>query len=125
MGDFRNLRVWREGHLLALAVYAATSDLPSEERFGLSAQMRRSAASIPMNVAEGSGRRTDRDFARFTSMAIGSCNELEYQLILTSDLGYISADVGEELIERTRVVRGGLVRLHDQLYERPENDRRS
>lgn len=88
MADYRNLEVWRRAHALTLVIYALTATLPASERYGLISQMRRSAASIPMNLAEGSGRATDRDYARFVSHAIGSASELEYQLILIQDLGY-------------------------------------
>jgi four helix bundle protein len=87
VSDYERLDVWRAAHALALAIYQATSTFPADERFGLAAQMRRAAASIPMNLAEGSGRSTDRDHARFVANAIGSASQLEYQLRLAADLG--------------------------------------
>ena len=92
MQDFRRLSVWAKSHQLTLRVYAATRTFPHEERYGLTSQMRRAASSVPMNIAEGCGRGSDPDFARFVQIAMGSACELEYQLILAKDLGYLSAD---------------------------------
>ena len=87
MQDFRNLSVWRLAHELTLAAYRETSRFPSSEQFGLTSQMRRSAASIATNIAEGCGRGSDADFGRFLQIALGSASELEYQLLLAADLG--------------------------------------
>ena len=91
MKDFRELKVWEKAHQLTLAVYQATTAFPKEELFGLTSQMRRSAASIPTNIAEGCGRGSDDDFRRFLQIAMGSASELEYQLLLAHDLGYFDA----------------------------------
>jgi four helix bundle protein len=88
--DFRNLKVWQKSHALVLSTYTATGGFPKHELFGLTSQMRRSAYSIPTNIAEGCGRGTDPDFARFLQIAMGSACELEYQFILASDLAYLS-----------------------------------
>jgi four helix bundle protein len=103
MNDFRALRVWHKAHALALAVYRATSAFPSAERFGLVAQMRRAAVSVPANIAESCGRRTNRDEAHLLQVAFGSACELEAELLLARDLGFLrdnehaplSADVVE------------------------------
>ncbi len=97
MKDFRELKVWEKAHQLTLAIYRTTATFPSEERYGLMGQMRRSAASIPTNIAEGCGRGSDDDFRRFLQMAMGSASELEYQLILAHDLGYLAASDHEYL----------------------------
>ena len=89
MQDFRKLRVWVAAHDVTLAAYRITRGLPSDERYGLTAQIRRSAASICANIAEGCGRNTPRDFAQFLHVAQGSASELEYHLILASDLGLV------------------------------------
>jgi four helix bundle protein len=86
MRDFRELKVWQKGHKLTLAVYKATTDFPVEERFGLVSQLRRAASSIAANIAEGCGRGSEADFARFLYMALGSASELEYHLLLSHDL---------------------------------------
>jgi four helix bundle protein len=88
MKNFRELKVWEKAHQLTLAAYQATTAFPQEELYGLTSQMRRSAASIPTNIAEGCGRGSDDDFRRFLQIAMGSASELEYQLLLAHDLGY-------------------------------------
>ena len=97
MKDFRQLKVWEKSHQLALAVYTATKNFPKEELYGLTSQIRRSSMSIPTNIAEGCGRFTDADFARFLQMAMGSASETEYQLILARDLGFLSSNAYEKL----------------------------
>jgi len=91
MKDFRELKVWEKAHQFTLVVYQATTAFPKEELFGLTSQMRRSAASIPTNIAEGCGRGSDDDFRRFLQIAMGSASELKYQLLLAHDLGYFDA----------------------------------
>jgi four helix bundle protein len=92
MKNLRQLQVWEKAHHAVLKTYQLLGTLPVEERFALAAQMRRAAVSIPSNIAEGCGRNSDRDFSRFLKIAAGSATELEYQLLLAKDLGYISAD---------------------------------
>jgi four helix bundle protein len=82
MRDFRKLEVWRKSHQLAVKVYKATNDFPKEERYGLKSQMRRAGASIPANIAEGCGHRSDSEFARYLQHAAASASELQYHLIL-------------------------------------------
>ena len=97
MRDFRGLKVWEKSHELTLLVYRTSSVFPPDERYGLTCQMRRSSASIPTNIAEGCGRGTEADFARFLQMAMGSACELEYQLLLSKDLCYISEVTHQQL----------------------------
>lgn len=88
-------------------VYVLTSELPSDERFGLKSQVNRCAVSIPSNIAEGSGRGTNKDFRRFLDMSLGSSYELETQLILTQDLFKIDAtNVKQELNEVQKMIVG-------------------
>src|SRR5256884_4394663 len=89
MQDFRKLRVWAAAHQLTLAAYRITRRFPRDELYGLTAQIRRSAASICANIAEGCGRRSRREFARFLDIAQGSASELEYHWILACDLGLL------------------------------------
>jgi four helix bundle protein len=115
MQDFRNLEVWQKAHQLTLAIYQHTESFPSEEQYGLTSQLRRSGSSIPANLAEGCGRGSDADFARFVQMAIGSANEVDYHLLLARDLGYLSDEEYETCKERTnrvlRMLHGLLKRL--------------
>jgi four helix bundle protein len=92
MKDFKTLAVWEKSHRLVLRLYGTTQIFPKQELFGLSSQIRRSASSIPTNIAEGCGRNSDADFARFLQIAFGSACELEYHLILTRDLKYVSEE---------------------------------
>jgi four helix bundle protein len=91
MANFRKLNVWCEAHALAIDVYRVTRTFPSEERYGLTAQMRRSAASIPANLAEGCGRQADKELRRFVRISLGSANELEYHLLLARDIGLLDS----------------------------------
>ena len=97
MKDFRALTVWRKAHELTLAVYRITARYPADERFGLTGQTRRSAVSIPSNIAEGCGRGSDLDFARFLHIAFGSASELDYQILLGHDLGFMESAEHEAL----------------------------
>jgi len=106
MQDFKRLKVWEKAHELAVRIYKTTQAFPKEEVFGLTSQMRRACFSIPANIAEGCGRGGDPDFARFLQIAMGSASELEYYLLLTSDLEMMNrADYNGFLIELTEVKR--------------------
>jgi len=113
MKDFRKLKVWEKAHRLTVDVYRASARFPRSELFGLTSQIRRAAASVPSNIAEGCGRRTDAELARFSEIAMGSASELEYQLLLAADLEYLnerdSAGLSTDVIEVKRML-GGLIR---------------
>lgn len=94
---FKDLRVWQRSHALVLEVYRLTESFPHEERFGLVSQLRRAAVSVPTNIAEGSKRRGSQEYARFLNIAEGSRAESEYLLLLSGDLGYLTAEVTEPL----------------------------
>ena len=111
MKDFRQLKVWEKSHQLALAIYKVTKDFPKEELYGLISQIRRSSMSIPTNIAEGCGRFTDADFARFLQMAMGSASETEYQLILARDLDFLPKDSYEKLHSEVEEVKRMLASL--------------
>lgn len=87
---FKNLKIWQEGMELLSAIYHLTSTFPSEEKFGLISQMRRSALSVPSNIAEGSSRSSNKDFKRYLEIAIGSLFELQTQLIFSQTQNYIA-----------------------------------
>ena len=89
MRDFKGFKVWQKAHQLVLDIYRCAQVFPPDERFGLKAHIQKSAMSIPSNIAEGCGRQSDTELARFLSIAAGSASETEYQLILARDLGYI------------------------------------
>jgi len=93
MRNFKELKVWEKSHQFVIEVYHKTKGFPPEERFGLMSQLRRSAASVPANIAEGCGRGGDRELARFLSIAAGSASEAEYHLLLSCDLGFLERSV--------------------------------
>src|SRR5215475_14307254 len=86
--SFRDLVVWQKAHEFVMTVYRLTESFPDREKFGLSHQLRRAAVSIPANIAEGFGKRSQAEKARFLNIAEGSLEECRYYLILTQDLGY-------------------------------------
>src|SRR5438270_3638580 len=121
MKDFRKLEVWVKAHELTLAAYRATKAFPPDERFGLTSQIRRSASSVPANIAEGCGRRGDAEFHRFLQIAMGSASELEYHLLLCRDLEYLApADHQRLSDEAVRVKRmlASLIRTVDEGREK-------
>lgn len=89
MRDFKDLIVWQRSHGLTLELYSATERFPKSEMFGMTSQIRRAAASIPTNLAEGCGRWGDVDMGRFVQIAMGSANGLDYLLLLAKDLGHL------------------------------------
>jgi len=97
MEDFKDLRVWAKAHELTLTVYQKTRGFPKDEMYGLTSQMRRAAASVGTNIAEGCGRRSDGAMRRFLQIARGSANELEYHLLLARDLHPLPPDEFVEL----------------------------
>ena len=109
MRDFKKYTVWEQSHSLTLAIYQMTKSYPSDEKFGIISQMRRAASSIPTNIAEGCGKSSDKDFARFLNISFGSASELEYLLILSRDLEYISVNHFEK-------ITGELISIKKQLY---------
>ena len=111
MKDFRRLKVWHKAHTLVLDVYRRSAGFPSEERFGLTSQLRRAGVSIPANIAEGCGRRTDADFARFLDYAMGSASEVEYHLLLARDLGFLETDAHDQLHTQTTEIKRMLASL--------------
>jgi len=112
MQDFRKLHVWSKAHKLTLSIYRITRSFPKEEMYGLTSQLRRAASSVGANIAEGCGRNGGADLARFLDMALGSASELEYHLLLASDLELLSpADADRFSVCATEVKRmlGGLI----------------
>ena len=97
MKDFRTLKVGQKAHALTLASYKNTIGFPSEERYGLTSQIRRCSASVAANLAEGCGRRGNGEFHRFLQIATGSASELEYHFLLARDLGFLTAPQHERL----------------------------
>lgn len=115
--SYRDLSAWQHARELALAVYRETQSFPSDERFGLTSQIRRSAVSVPSNIAEGYGRGRAADYARFLRVARGSLFELETQAQLGLDLGYFTSDSHakiQSLINESARPLSGLIRRIEQ-----------
>ena len=115
MRDFHNLLIWQRSHQLTLDVYKVSQSFPKEELFGLTSQIRRAISSIPTNIAEGCGRNSNKDFAHFLQIAIGSASEVEYELLLAHDLQYINKDEYERLINETVAIRKMIIKYKTEL----------
>ena len=115
MRDFHNLLIWKRSHQLTLDLYKVSQSFPKEELFGLTSQIRRAASSVPTNIAEGSGRNSNKDFAHFLQIAIGSASEVEYELLLAHDLQYINKDEYERLINETVAIRKMIIKYRAEL----------
>ncbi len=113
--DFRSIKAWERAHALTLRIYRASSGFPGDERFGLVSQMRRACASIPTNMAEGCGRGTNNELARFIDIATGSASEVEYQLLLARDLGYLPEDEYTEFSGEVVEIRRMLLAFNKRL----------
>ena len=99
--SYRDLLVWQKSMGLVTAIYQETRSFPKEELYGLSSQMRRAAVSVPCNIAEGQGRMSKKEFNQFLAVSRGSVLELETQLQIAADLGFLSADNAQQLISKT------------------------
>ncbi|MCT4560330.1 MAG: four helix bundle protein [Crocinitomicaceae bacterium] len=108
--NFRELDVWKESFAFVKEVYSLTAGLPDDEKYGLIGQIRRSAVSIPSNIAEGSGRTTEKDFVHFLSMALSSSYELETQLLLIEELYKLDVKSNVERLQSIQRRIGGLKR---------------
>jgi four helix bundle protein len=109
------MQVWQKAHQLTLAVYQASALYPRTEIYGLTSQTRRAASSVPANIAEGCGRGSDKELARFLYIAMGSASELEYHLLLARDLEYLTTKsyvpLAEAVVEVKRMLTGFIHRL--------------
>ena len=120
--SFKALKVWKKSYDLCLKAYRITAAFPKDERYGLTSQIKRSAVSIPSNIAEGYGRKTTVDYVRFLYIAYGSTCELETQILLAGDLGFIdTGNLGETLRSVKEVERmlKALIRALEQKHSDP------
>ena len=118
MSDYKQLEVWKKAHAVTMEIYSLTKSLPPEERFGLVTQMRRAAVSIGANLAEGRGRRGDPEFGRFIRIALGSAYELQYELLVSVDEGFISRDRFSKLNSELERIAKMLWALLDRVQAR-------
>lgn len=116
--SFTDLDAWKEGHKLVLAIYETTKKFPKEELFGLTSQMRRCSVSITSNIAEGFSRQSFKEKIQFYSVAQGSVTELQNQLLITKDIGYMTRDKFDIIAEQSITVHkiiNGLIRKSREL----------
>ena len=99
MKNFKNLDIWQRSMAMVKSVYVLTDTFPKTEVYGLTSQIRRAMVSIPSNIAEGCGKNSTPDFARFLDMALGSAFELETQLIVSENLGFVNSKDLQPLLE--------------------------
>jgi four helix bundle protein len=116
--SFRELRVWQEAMKLTSEVYKGTATFPKHEIYGLSQQMRRAAVSIPSNIAEGKGHRSDREFSHFLLHARGSLLELQTQLLIAEELQYISKENAQHLLSMAEGVGRALSGLINSMRDK-------
>lgn len=121
MQDFYKLEVWKRAHALVLALYSATRQFPREELYGLTSQIRRCGASIPANLAEGCGRISVADKARFFQIALGSAYELEYHIVLAKDLSLLNSELASHLLDEVRGIKRMLTALITRVRQQPHN----
>lgn len=117
--SFTDLYAWKEGHKLVLKIYETTEHFPQKEIFGLTSQMRRAAVSITSNIAEGFSRNTNKDKCQLYMIAQGSLTELQNQLLIARDIGYIKEEDFRGIAEQTVTVNkliNGLKRIRDTKY---------
>jgi four helix bundle protein len=117
--DYRDLRVWELAHQIAVEAYSVTKQFPRDEMFGMTSQIRRSASSVPANLAEGCGR-GGNELARFSRIALGSAMELDYHLLLARDVGLLAPDSYERLAPVIVQLRQMLGRFIKALAEDPD-----
>ena len=115
MHRYKELMVWKLAIEIVKDIYQVTDSFPKHEQFGLTNQIRRAAVSIPSNIAEGSGKFTRGDFCRFLAIAMGSCNEVETQLVISHELGYIRLNEFKRTEKKLSRVQNMLFKLQNRL----------
>lgn len=119
MRNYQDLHVWTKAHSLTLDLYRVSRAFPKEEIYGVTSQIRRAAISVGSNLAEGCGRRTSSELARFVRIAMGSASELDYDLLVCRDLGYLKTDdfirLSKDLVEVRKMLTAFLSKVEEQL----------
>ena len=111
MKSHKDLKVYQNSIQLVTDIYVLTNNFPKEELFGLTSQMRRASISIPSNIAEGSARNHNKEFIQFLYISLGSCAELETQLIISNNLELIDDDTKEKFLLKIKDIRNMLIGL--------------
>ena len=99
MRDFKQLLIWQKGFQIAVRSFQLTSSFPKEEKFGISSQITRAGASIPSNIAEGSSRNSEKDYSRFSEIALGSSFEMETQLLIAEAVNFGDKDLRDSILK--------------------------
>lgn len=115
MNYFKELKVWQKAIDLVTKIYTKSQEFPKEELYGLTSQIRRSAVSIPSNIAEGCGRKTNKDFANFLGISLGSAFELETQLIIAKNLNFMNSDDFKILENEIHHIQNMIIKLQSTL----------
>ena len=110
-----SLNVWKSSIKFVKEIYSSTAQFPSEEKFGLVSQMRRSAVSIPSNIAEGAARKSNKEFNNFLNIAQGSASELETQIIISNELGFIEIDQSTNMLNKLENISKMIVGLQKSI----------
>jgi four helix bundle protein len=118
MRDFKKYEVWQTGHQLCLEVYSISKSFPKEELYGLTSQLRRAALSIPTNISEGCGRTSEKEFAHFLNISLGSAHEIENLFIIAKDLTYLNEDDYKKLNEKINLIKKKIYHLHKTLINK-------
>ncbi len=111
MQNYKELKVWEKAHQLVLEIYTYSKLFPKEEVYGLTSQLKRSVVSIPANIAEGCGKKSQLDLAKFLNIVLGSANETEYYILLARDLKYLELEIYETLIRSINEIKAMLITL--------------
>lgn len=111
MSDYRKYNVWQKSHSLVIDVYAVTTTFPKAEQFNVISQINRAAVSIPTNIVEGCGRETQKELIRFLYISSGSAHELEYLILLSTDLNFIEKETSEKLLSELIEIKKMLASL--------------
>jgi four helix bundle protein len=119
VSDFKKLKVWRKGHALALNVHRVVVRIRGSDNAALRNQMLRASMSVPTNIVEGTGQRSQREFSRFIGFALNSSSELEYHLIVAGDIGIITGSDFDSLLDQTVEVRKMLHGLRNRVLNLP------
>ncbi|ABG60322.1 four helix bundle protein [Cytophaga hutchinsonii] len=117
MKNYKNLTVWQDSHELVPLVYKETKAFPREEVYGITSQLRRAAASIPANIAEGCAKNSDREFNRFLQIAMGSLNESEYFLFLSKELNYLAEANYIKMSGQLDIIKAKLINLQKKVMQ--------
>ena len=117
MHNFKELKIWQESMSLAKEIFDSTKKFPTEEKYGLISQLNRAIVSVPSNITEGAGRDSQKEFNHYLNIALGSCFEIETQLILANDFNYISKEELQTLTEKVTKIQRMISRLKDSIKQ--------